>query len=147
MERRIKQRCPGRVRETDPTRSWIMSQVRGTGNLTTELRLIDLMRTERITGWRRGVALAGRPDFVFRERRVVVFVDGCFWHGCRCKRLPTRHRAFWKSKLERNRLRDANVSDTLRKAGWQVIRIWEHELKKNPRPALERLTQILHVHK
>jgi len=124
-------------------RSRIMSRVRGSGNQTTELRLIELMRMESITGWRRGVALAGRPDFVFREGRVAIFVDGCFWHGCKCKRLPTRHQAFWKSKIERNRLRDANVGSVLRKAGWHVIRIWEHQLKRNPKLAIQRLKRAL----
>jgi DNA mismatch endonuclease, patch repair protein len=140
-----RRRCAGRVPPTDPTRSRIMSRVRSTGNLTTELRLIALMRAEHITGWRRGIALPGKPDFVFRKRRVAIFVDGCFWHGCNCKRLPVRHHTFWAQKIDRNRRRDTSVREILRDAGWRVMRIWEHQLKRNPKLAVRRLKRVLGI--
>lgn len=131
------------VPKTTPARSRIMSRIRGHGNLTTELRLIGLMRAHGITGWRRGVVLPGKPDFVFPAARLVVFVDGCFWHGCRCKRLPTAHRAFWRSKIETNRARDTRLNKRLRKAGWKVLRFWEHQLKSTPTKAVGRLNTVL----
>ena len=68
-------------------------------------------------------------DFVFRRERVAVFVDGCFWHACpRHGTMPAGNRAFWKAKLARNSERDRLVSRALRKAGWTVLRIWEHDL-------------------
>ena len=69
-------------RLTTAERSALMARCRGSGNRATELRLIALMRAGHITGWRRGSRLPGRPDFVFAARRLAVFVDGCFWHGC-----------------------------------------------------------------
>lgn len=67
---------------TTAKRSEVMSRIKGRGNKETELVLVRLFRAEGITGWRRHAALVGRPDFAFRAERVVVFVDGCFWHMC-----------------------------------------------------------------
>jgi DNA mismatch endonuclease (patch repair protein) len=78
--------------------------------------------------------LTVRPDFVFREVRLAVFVDGCFWHACptHC-RMPAGNRSFWRAKLARNQARDRLVTRTLRKAGWRVLRIWEHDLHRATR--------------
>ena len=74
--------------------------------------------------------LTVRPDFVFPRLKLAVFVDGCFWHACpRHCRMPTGNRAFWRAKLTRNQARDRLVTRTLRKAGWRVLRIWEHTLR------------------
>ncbi len=114
---------------TKAKRSAVMAAIRSRGNKATELRMIALMRANGITGWRRGVLLRGKPDFVFRSERVCVFVDGCFWHACpRHGTRPAGNRAFWNAKLERNVARDRAVSRGLRKAGWTVLRVWEHDL-------------------
>lgn len=106
-----------------------MAAIRSTGNKDTELKLISILRAYRITGWRRKQDLPGRPDFVFRNHRVGVFVDGCFWHGCpRHGRVPISNRGYWLKKLQRNKRRDREISRTLRKLGWRCLRIWEHEL-------------------
>ena len=76
------------------------------------------------------------PDFVFARQRVVVFVDGCFWHGCpKCYRRPKSNRKFWDAKFTRNRARDVQVTKALRRAGWKVVRVWEHRLKQPGRAA------------
>src|ERR1700719_2108861 len=107
-----------------------MARVKGRGNLSTELRFIVLMRTEGVKGWRRGFPLPGHPDFVFRRERVVVFVDGDFWHGNpRSLRIPKSNVAFWKAKIARNRRRDRTINNYLREQGWTVLRIWESSLK------------------
>ncbi|KAF0209332.1 MAG: DNA mismatch endonuclease patch repair [Actinobacteria bacterium] len=69
-----------------------------------------------------------RPDIVFTKRRVAVFVDGCFWHGCpEHGRVPGgRNAAYWRQKLEGNQSRDSRQSTALKSEGWVVIRIWEH---------------------
>jgi len=68
-----------------------------------------------------------RPDIVFTKRRVAVFVDGCFWHGCpEHGNLPRVNRQYWKAKLDRNLERDADVTVALRQSGWNVVRLWEH---------------------
>lgn len=110
-------------------RSELMSRIRSAGNKQTELALIELMRSYRISGWRRYQLVFGKPDFVFRKERVAVFVDGCFWHGCpRCYKRPRTNKAFWDNKVRRNRARDYLVTCNLRSTGWQVIRLWQHEL-------------------
>ena len=114
---------------TKAKRSDVMSRIRSRGNRDTELRLIALMREHGITGWRRNAPLFGKPDFVFRAAKFAVFVDGCFWHGCpKHGTMPANNRAFWKAKLARNKARDSDVTRALRKAGWKVLRIWEHAL-------------------
>jgi DNA mismatch endonuclease (patch repair protein) len=92
-------------------RSRIMSRIRSLGNATTELRLIELFRVHKITGWRRRVKLRGTPDFVFTTQKVAVFVDGCVWHGCpkHC-RMPKGNRSHWQPKIAGNIARDAHVA-------------------------------------
>lgn len=69
-----------------------------------------------------------KPDVVFTKRRLAVFVDGCFWHRCPIHGTePSVNTSYWEPKLARNVARDRRVDETLSKAGWQVIRIWEHE--------------------
>lgn len=68
-----------------------------------------------------------KPDIVFNGSRIAVFVDGCFWHGCADHGTqPKANSTYWSSKLTRNRERDQRVNESLRTAGWQVLRIWEH---------------------
>lgn len=110
-------------------RSEIMRCVRSEGNRATEVRLVAVFKTCGIVGWRRHISLIGKPDFVFRRERIAVFVDGCFWHGCPLHgELPANNVEYWRAKLARNLKRDRFVNDVLRKAGWRVIRIWEHDL-------------------
>ena len=115
---------------TKAKRSEVMSLIRSGGNKATELRLIAIFKEHGITGWRRKQKLPGKPDFVFRAPRVCVFVDGCFWHACpKHGTLPKTRRAFWLKKLGTNKARDRRVGRELRRDGWRVLRIWEHELR------------------
>jgi DNA mismatch endonuclease (patch repair protein) len=108
-----------------------MSRVRSSGNATTELKLLALLRAAHVTGWQRNQCILGKPDFAFRRERVAVFVDGCFWHGCPKHRTkPANNTAFWRRKLAANKARDRRVTRTLRRMGWRVVRIWEHELAR-----------------
>ena len=112
-------------------RSWIMAQVKSSGNRSTEALLITVLREKAITGWRRRYPLAGKPDFVFPKARVAVFVDGCFWHGHPTKcRVPKTHREYWEQKIDRNVARDRLVTRRLREKGWKVVRIWEDVVQK-----------------
>ncbi len=116
-------------------RSAVMSRIRSRGNRDTELRLIAVFRTHGITGWRRGRPLPGKPDFVFPRARLAVLVDGCFWHGCPLHATwPKQNAIFWRRKLIGNRRRDREVNRLLRRAGWRVLRIWEHALTKKLAP-------------
>ncbi|MSU57472.1 MAG: hypothetical protein EXS35_04710 [Pedosphaera sp.] len=85
-------------------------------------------------------------DFVFQKLKLALFVDGCFWHGCpQHATKPKNNRAFWRRKLLSNKKRDALVTRTLRRAGWRVLRIWEHELvrtrRKHPTSNADRLVR------
>lgn len=130
-----------RVRMTDvfdkAKRSLVMSKIRSKGNKSTELRLIDIFAERGVKGWRRNYDVRGHPDFIFPERKIAVFVDGCFWHGhdCRLSR-PKQNAEFWAAKLERNMSRDKTVTREFERRGWTVVRIWECELRKKNLPEL-----------
>lgn len=123
----------------------LMSRVRSTGNKTTELRFASLLRSSKISGWRRNTKLVGRPDFVWRIQKVAVFIDGCFWHGHQCGRSlkPRTNAVEWADKIARNRTRDRKVNRLLRKEGWIVVRIWECSLSKRPRWCVDRVKGTL----
>jgi DNA mismatch endonuclease (patch repair protein) len=88
--------------------------------------------------------LPGSPDFVFREQRIAVFVDGCFWHGCpKHFRVPKSNVRFWKSKIEGNRSRDFRVRSDLRRLGWRVVRIWEHSMRNTPSRSVHKVAKAL----
>lgn len=130
---------------TPEKRSEVMSRVRGKGNRATELRLVEIFRANQITGWRRHAPVFGAPDFVFPKRRLAVFVDGCFWHGCpEHGSIPATNRDFWETKIARNRRRDREVNRELKKRGWRILRLWEHELRKTRETgALRRIRRAL----
>jgi len=73
----------------------------------------------------------GKPDIVLPKYKAVVFIDSCFWHGCKkhC-RLPAVRKKFWTAKIDGNKRRDKKVSRYYKKQNWKIIRIWEHDLKK-----------------
>lgn len=73
--------------------------------------------------------LPGTPDIVLPKYKTVVFVHGCFWHGHSCRRLPKSNLEFWKDKIAKNMVRDNNKIEELRNLGWDVVVIWECELK------------------
>lgn len=72
----------------------------------------------------------GKPDFILKKHKTVIFVDSCFWHGCKkhC-RVPSSRKNYWVSKIARNRMRDKNVRSYYKRNNWKVFRIWEHNLK------------------
>jgi DNA mismatch endonuclease (patch repair protein) len=115
---------------TKEQRSNIMRNVKGSRNKSTELKLIKYFKENKITGWRRSFKLFGRPDFVFPQRRIAIFLDGCFWHGHKCRNTtPKDNSEYWTSKINKNKLRDSVVTQTLIQKKWHVIRIWECHLK------------------
>lgn len=81
-----------------------------------------------------GDSLPGRPDLIFSTRRVAVFVDGCFWHGCpQCAKVPEDMSEFWLRKIRGNQTRDVRVSHELTQLGWQVVRVPEHSVRRRDR--------------
>lgn len=112
---------------------------------TPELAVRAALRAAGLTGYRvhhRPLPrLARTADVVFTRRRVAVFVDGCFWHGCPDHgRAPRSHSAWWLAKIAGNRRRDADTDLILEAAGWTVVRVWEHD---DPADVADRLRRLL----
>lgn len=125
-------------------RSAIMSKVKSSGNKSTEERLIKYFHKYGITGWRRHYPVKGHPDFVFLQKRIAVFVDGCFWHGHDCRNTkPEANKDYWKKKRQRNTIHDHKVNALFEGRGWTVIRIWECELKQKNIQILEKKIMLL----
>jgi len=127
------------------SRSRNMRAIRSSGNKTTELRLVALLRENRLHGWRlHPLHVLGKPDLLFRASRVAVFVDGCFWHGCgRCGHIPKTNRAYWAAKIGANISRDTLISRSLRILGFRVVRLRECDLKERPGQCLRRIRRAL----
>ena len=87
--------------------------------------------------------LPGRPDFVFRTRQIAIFVDGDFWHGWRFPAWRNKLSEKWERKIASNRRRDALNQARLRRAGWIVLRIWEHQIEGDPDSVRRRLSALL----
>lgn len=125
-------------------RSEIMRAVKSSGNKSTELKLIALFKNNGISGWRRKYPVKGHPDFVFLDRKVAIFVDGCFWHGHSCRHWPRTNEEFWRKKIEGNTRHDLAITKRFEDRGWQVFRIWECELlKKNQSQVISTLKELL----
>jgi DNA mismatch endonuclease (patch repair protein) len=125
---------------TTAKRSEVMALVRNKGNKSTELRLVALLRSAGIKGWRRHLKLPGKPDFIFPKLRLAVFVDGDFWHGNPATYRPPKSNVdFWKRKIRYNRENDRRVNVILRKRGWTVVRLWESELNQKPDKVMLKL--------
>ncbi len=134
-----------RARRRPLTRPEIMSRIRGK-NTGPELRLRKALRTAGIGGYRLHWGRF-RIDVAWPGRRVAVFVDGCFWHGCpQCYREPRTNREYWLPKIRANRRRDRRASGMLRRAGWKVIRIQEHKIRRDvPDSVLRKIRKALSV--
>lgn len=126
-------------------RSRNMAAIRSIGNLTTEAEFVKLLRMHKITGWRRHPKETyGSPDFLFPKEKIALFVDGCFWHGCKKHYIiPKSNKRYWKQKIERNKARDLTVSVFYKDKGWKMFRTWEHNIKRNPNGIIRKLKNLL----
>lgn len=83
----------------------------------------------------------GKPDLVLKKYKVVVFIDSCFWHGCKKHgSLPVTNKKFWKNKIEGNITRDKEIGRHYKKLGWKIIRVWEHAIKNDQ--AIDKIIDI-----
>jgi DNA mismatch endonuclease (patch repair protein) len=86
--------------------------------------------------------LVGKPDIVFPRKKVVIFLDSCFWHGCpKHLKLPVTRKEYWEGKITRNHNRDQKVNENYLELGWKVIRFWEHELKEGFQDCVDRVSK------
>ena len=112
-------------------RSEIMSNVKSKGSK------IEVFFRKAL--WKKGFRYSknsskyfGKPDIVLLKHKTVIFIDSCFWHGCKkhC-RIPSVRKKYWTAKIVRNKKRDKEVSKHYKKQGWKIFRIWEHDFKNN----------------
>lgn len=132
--------------ETPEQRSRIMREV-PSKNTSPELLFRKTLWELGVRGFRlHSATVPGHPDVVFPKLRIAVFIDGCFWHGCpRCYRAPKSHLDYWKMKVKRNRQRDEHVTALCKKAGWRVLRVWEHEVVRTPKRAAAKLLRLVRI--
>src|SRR5437588_10873309 len=88
-------------------------------------------------------SLPGSPDAVFPREKIAIFIDGDFWHGYRLPTWEHKLNDFWKQKIRANRKRDQKNFLKLRRMGWRVIRIWQHEIRENPTRCTERIAALV----
>jgi DNA mismatch endonuclease, patch repair protein len=121
-------------------RSHIMSKVQRNSKPEQILRKALFRRGYRYSLKHRFKELNFRPDMVMISRKACIFVDGCFWHRCpRCFRAPRSNKRYWGPKIARNVERDREQDIYLKKHGWTVIRVWEHELRRDLEKSLKKI--------
>lgn len=115
---------------TPQKRKEVMARIKGR-NTKPEMLLRKAL-WKRSCRYRIHSALPGCPDICFPAKKVVIFVDGCFWHRCPLHgNIPATNTAFWEEKLVKNALRDQKITAMLEDLGWKVLRFWEHEIEKD----------------
>ena len=124
------------------TRSAVMARIKGK-DTGPELAIAARLKELDLAWDSHAKDLPGRPDFVFREARVVVFVDGDFWHGWRFPQWRDKLSIKWEEKIEATRKRDTRNRQRLRRKGWSVVCIWEHQIKKDISRCVARVTNAL----
>lgn len=106
-----------------------MQNIRSAGTKP-ERTLMRMFRRWKLYHAAHVTSLPGKPDIVFRRKRVAVFIDSDFWHGHPTRFImPASNRRYWQAKIEGNKARDKIVNRKLRKDGWKVLRFWEYDIK------------------
>ena len=127
---------------TKPQRSYNMSRIRAY-NTKPEISLKNLLKGAKLKDYLYQPKIIGNPDFASKKLKTVIFVDGCFWHKCpKCFVEPSTRKRFWINKINKNVERDVKVNRDLKKKGWKIIRVWEHEIKKNPQRVISKINRI-----
>ncbi|MFZ4069558.1 MAG: very short patch repair endonuclease [Caulobacterales bacterium] len=119
----------------NPTKRAAVMRAVKSRNTTPELRVRGLLRRLKIGYRLHAPDLPGKPDLVFRGRRKVIFVHGCFWHGHTCARgarMPAANRAYWQTKIARTQARDKAHLTALSQVGWSALVVWECEMRDEP---------------
>lgn len=133
------------MRKTREQISFNMKQVKSK-NSGIELILRKILWDRGLRYQKNPQNVYGKPDIVFKGRKVAVFCDGEFWHGFdwkhKQKELKT-NRKFWISKIERNMKRDQEVNETLISSGWHVLRFWGREIRKNPQKCAQLIEKVI----
>jgi DNA mismatch endonuclease (patch repair protein) len=128
---------------TQEQRKYNMSRIKGK-NTGPEVKLRKMLYAQGLKGYRIHYDLLGKPDIVFVKKKIAIFVDGCFWHKCPVDfQEPETRKEFWLKKINSNIERDKKVNNQLQKEGWTIIRIWEHDVRKNPEEIVNKILSDL----
>jgi DNA mismatch endonuclease (patch repair protein) len=111
-------------------------------NTGIERTLFAELRAHGVHFSRHVADLPGRPDVVFKRLRIAIFIDGDFWHGWRYPLWCEKLQPYWREKIARNRQRDQRTFRCLRRKGWTVIRVWEHNIKKDIAAVVDLVLRI-----
>lgn len=121
-------------------RSYVMSRIRSK-DTGIELKMIKILEENKIK-FTRHPNLLGTPDFLV-GKRMLVFCDGDFWHGYDYRNGRVPPQKFWREKIERNMERDRRTARKLRREGWSVIRLWEHDINKRQDYCVKKIKRHL----
>ena len=135
----------GDIMSPDKRRA-LMARIRGK-NTKPERIIKNLLRKNGLRLKTHVKDLPGRPDFVSKKFHLAIFIDGNFWHGWRFPLWESKLTPFWKEKIRKNRLRDQRNFRRLKQKGWKVIRIWEHQIERDPEECLNRIAAVLESQK
>ncbi len=125
------------------SRSKIMSSIRGK-NTKPELTIRKLLWSSGKRYRIHDRSVFGIPDISSKKKKVAVFIDGCFWHGCgSCYREPSTNKEFWRKKISSNKRRRMIVLSKLQQEGWRVLQFWEHEIIKDPKRVIKKISMIM----
>jgi len=125
-------------------RSAVMARIKGKD--TGPEKQIAAALTEHALSWESHARdLPGRPDFVFRDQKVAIFVDGDFWHGWRFPQWRGKLSEKWQAKIDGNRRRDVRNHRRLRQMGWKIIRLWEHQVAKDIQACVTKVLRPLRI--
>jgi len=123
-------------------RSELMSKIRGK-NTGLELSVFHALRLWKIYFQKHYRKASGTPDIALPSKKIAVFIDGDFWHGYRFPSWKRRLPEFWRKKIERNRERDNKNFRKLRRSGWRVLRVWEHEVKDDFDLTIKKIVRFM----
>jgi len=127
---------------TQEQRSYCMSRIKGK-DTGPEIRVRSELHKRGFRFRKHLKELPGKPDVVFTKAKVVVFIDGDFWHGYRFPTWEHKVSDFWKTKISKNRERDTKNHRRLRNMGWTVIRLWQHDLTRDFENSIERIVSAV----
>lgn len=126
---------------TPKQRSYNMSRIRS--KWTEQEKIIHNHLKSRKIRHRMHPNIKGNPDILLKDSKTLIFLDGCFWHRCpRCFSEPASNKKFWLSKIERNVRKDRETNKMLKNNGWNIIRIWEHAVKKDIKKCLKKIESV-----
>lgn len=122
-----------------------MQNIRSINSLP-ELIVVSELKKRKLYFTRNDTRIFGKPDIVFRRKKIAVFIDSDFWHG-HPKRFiaPKSNVEYWSKKIARNIQRDKEVNKYLKKEGWKVIRIWEYDIKHNLNKVIKKILKALDI--